>query len=103
MEETQLLEQLFEDWSNRIYKIPKRECYSIQHCLQNTELVNNYTILRFREKLSQDSIAPGITDMDLCLILLHRFKDDYTEVGDKVFDLICQLIATLNNEELKNG
>lgn len=106
MEETQLLEQLFEDWSGRIYKVPKKECYSIQYCLENAKPVDKYTTLRFREKLSQENIAAGITDIDLCLILLHRFKEDFTEEGSKVFDLLCQLIAVLNNkqiQEIKNG
>lgn len=104
--EEQLLEQLFEDWSGRIYKVPKKECYSIQCCLENAKPVDKYITLRFREKLSQEDIAAGITDSDLCLILLHRFKDDYTEIGSEIFDLICQLIAKLNIkdiDELKNG
>lgn len=66
-------EQIVQQLTDNISKNPTCESYHIQKFFGDKP-IEEYSFLRFMEEYSDGSIAPGITDKELIIILLNRIE-----------------------------
>lgn len=69
-------EQLIQQINDDISKNPTCECYHLRKYFKNKPL-EEYSILRMMETFQDGSVAPGIKDIELIELLLHRVDTIY--------------------------